>query len=151
MKTRVINIDELREVYLPHRYPFIFLDRVLSFTEDSIVGVKNVTINENFFQGHFPSYPILPGVIIIESLAQLSGVLAKLIYVNRGNDNSPVKDSFFTSLDNSKFKAQVRPGDVLTLESKYVKDKMNLWYFDCKATVDGKVACLTSMSLYMST
>ncbi len=150
MKTRVINIDEIREVYLPHRYPFLFLDKVLSFTEDSIVGVKNVTINENFFQGHFPTYPILPGVVILESLAQVSGVLAKLIFDDRGNDINLIKDCFFTSLDSSKFKAQVRPGDVLTLESKYIKDKMNLWYFECKATVDGKLACSTLMSLYMS-
>ncbi len=150
MKTRVINIDELREVYLPHRYPFIFLDKILSFTEDSAIGVKNVTINEQFFQGHFPKYPILPGVVILESLAQLSGVLGKLIFADRGKDIALIKDSFFTSLDNSKFKAQVRPGDVLTLETKYIKDKMNLWYFDCKASVDGKLACSTSMSLYMS-
>jgi len=150
LKTRIIEIDELKDIYLPHRYPFIFVDKVLSFDDTSIVAIKNVTINEPYFQGHFPTYPVMPGVIIIETLAQTAGILAKLIYANGGKDINTLKTSLLAMIDSTKFKKQVRPGDTLVLEVKYIKDKMNIWSFECKASVDDKVACSSKISIYIS-
>ena len=146
MKNRVIEIDELRR-YLPHRYPFMLVDRVLEVWEDGIKGIKNVTITEPFFQGHFPDFPVMPGVLIVEAMIQNAGVFAKLKMEEEDNNNSHEgKQTFFTSIDGVKFKHPVRPGDQLVLEAKFIQVKMGIWWFDCKALVDGKIACVGKVS-----
>ncbi len=103
---------------LPHRYPFLLVDRILEINEDSVVGLKNVTINEPFFQGHFPGRPLMPGVLIMEALAQTGGVLA--FQVMRKPENAPV---YFLGMDKVRFRRPVRPGDQLILKMKIMKRK----------------------------
>jgi len=133
-----IAIDQILE-YLPHRYPFLLVDRVLEVTPDkSLVAIKNVTINEPFFQGHFPQRPVMPGVLMIEALAQASGVL---IYSTI--KQLPSKDNWFylAAVDNARFKRIVTPGDQLRLEVEIVKRKRDIWKFKTTATVAGELAC----------
>ena len=126
-----MNIQEIMEV-LPHRYPFLLVDRVLERDPGKkIVAIKNVTMNELFFQGHFPGYPIMPGVLIIEAMAQVAG----LMVMEKGSDSLPM----FASIDNVKFKTPVRPGDQLRFEVEVVKIKGSFVRTAGKATVDGKV------------
>ena len=99
-----INVTEIMEA-LPHRYPFLLVDRVIDIAEDEITAIKNVTINEEFFQGHFPQYPVMPGVLIMEALAQAAGVLELSKPENKG------KLVFYAGMDNVKYKKQVTPGD----------------------------------------
>lgn len=113
----ILGMDEILE-YLPHRYPFIFVDRVISIdrNEGSIVGMKNVTANEPFFQGHFPDKLIMPGVLVIEALAQVSGILAAVM-----KDIKPKVDGYIyylAGVDNTRFKRPVVPGDTLTLQAQ---------------------------------
>ena len=108
-KKIVMDIQEVKK-YLPHRYPFLFVDRVLEIRENGLTAVKNVSGNEAFFQGHFPEYPVMPGVLQIEALAQASALFVIYKYKLQ---NKPV---YFMSLDKVKFRSQVIPGDVLTLE-----------------------------------
>jgi 3-hydroxyacyl-[acyl-carrier-protein] dehydratase len=131
-----MNINTIRE-YLPHRYPFLLVDRVTEVTENSIVGYKNVTINEEFFQGHFPEYPIMPGVLIIEALAQVSGVLGFIM-----NDEKPRPGSLFlfAGAERIRFKKQVVAGDQLVLKSELVMQKRGIYKYNCTASVDGVVA-----------
>jgi len=133
-----IGIDEILE-YLPHRYPFLLVDKVLSVTpEESITAIKNVTINEPFFQGHFPQRPVMPGVLMIEALAQASGVL---IYATI--KKLPDKDNWFylAAIDNARFKRIVVPGDQLQLDVEIIKRKRDIWKFKGTASVDGELAC----------
>ena len=131
-----MNINTIRE-YLPHRYPFLLVDRVTEVTENSIVGYKNVTINEEFFQGHFPEYPIMPGVLIIEALAQVSGVLGFIM-----NNEKPRPGSLFlfAGAERIRFKKQVVAGDQLVLKSELVMQKRGIYKYNCTASVDGVVA-----------
>ena len=125
-----INIQQILEI-LPHRYPFLLLDRIIELTSDEVVGLKNVTINEPFFQGHFPSLPIMPGVLILEALAQTGGVLAySLAPELRGN---PV---YFTGIDKVRFRKPVRPGDQLILKIKLIKQRGSLFKMEGKAFVE---------------
>lgn len=131
-----ILIDEIRKL-LPHSYPFLLVDRVTSYElNKSITGFKNVSINEPFFQGHFPARPIMPGVLIIEAMAQLSGVLA-LKSVQKREDNI----FFLAGVDNARFKKIVSPGDKLILNAEVIKAKKNIWKLQCSAFVDEKLAC----------
>lgn len=133
-----MDINEVKE-YLPQRYPFLLVDKVLELElGKSIVAVKNVTGNEPHFNGHFPSLPIMPGVLIIEAMAQAAGVLGFKTLDKKPSDGSIY---MFAGVDNCRFKRQVVPGDQLILKADYVSDKRGLWKFECKAFVDDQLAC----------
>src|SRR5512138_126780 len=122
------------EAILPHRYPFLLVDRIIEADEDRIVGIKNVTRNEPFFDGHFPGYPVMPGVLIVEALAQVGAVMLLRMPENRG------KIALFAGIDNLRFRKQVTPGDTLRLEVTLTKMRGPIGKGSVKATVDGKVA-----------
>ena len=127
------NIDV--QNILPHRYPFLLIDKVIEYEPGKrAVAIKNVTINEPFFQGHFPEYPIMPGVLIVEALAQAAGIAAATLEENKG------KLGVFTGIDSMKFRKQVVPGDVLKLEAEVLTLKMGMAKIKVKATVDDKTA-----------
>lgn len=132
--------------FLPHRYPFLLVDRVLSFHENkSIVAIKNVTCNEPFFNGHFPQTPIMPGVLMIEALAQTAGLL---YYHISGLTSRNETDMFFLAgVDEARFKRMVVPGDQLTLKVEVVKRKLNLWKFTGTALVGDDLACSASFMI----
>lgn len=122
---------------LPHRYPFLLVDRVIElFPMQRVVGLKNVTINEPFFKGHFPGHPIMPGVLILEAMAQTGG----LMLLNSDEDPKS-KLVYFTGIDNAKFRKPVIPGDQLRFEMEMVKFRRNICKMQGKALVDGKLAC----------
>ncbi|WP_245579314.1 3-hydroxyacyl-ACP dehydratase FabZ [Chitinilyticum aquatile] len=124
--------------HLPHRYPFLLIDRVTDLeVGKSIRGLKNVTINEPFFQGHFPSYPVMPGVLILEALAQAAGVLT---FKSIEPAPSPNTILFYAGIDNARFKRQVVPGDQLILEAEIVASKRGIWKYTARALVDGDIA-----------
>ncbi len=106
----MLEVDEIREI-LPHRYPMLLVDRILEISESRVVGLKNVTVNEPFFQGHFPGYPIMPGVLVVEAMAQCGGVLAL-----RDMPDRERKVVLFSAIDNCRFRAPVTPGDQVRLE-----------------------------------
>jgi 3-hydroxyacyl-[acyl-carrier-protein] dehydratase len=143
-----LNIQQIRE-YLPHAYPFLLVDRVLSIEGmRKIQGYKNVSMNEEFFQGHFPRYPIMPGVLIMEALAQLSGILGMLTINKKPEDG----DTFlFAGLDNVRFKKQVVPGDQLVLNSELILNRRGVFKFDAQACVDGKVVAQAEIILSRQT
>jgi len=121
---------------LPHRYPFLLVDRVVSFESGvGIAAYKNVTINEGFFQGHFPGQPIMPGVLILEALAQAGGIfVVKTLEIDASD-----KLFLFTGIDGAKFRRPVVPGDRLDLEASLVRRKMNIWKMQGRATVAGEL------------
>ena len=130
----MFRIREIMEL-LPHRYPFLLVDRILEVQgTQKIVGLKNVTINEPFFQGHFPNHPIMPGVLIVEALAQTGGILA-LKAMGSGR-----RIAYFTGIDNCKFRRPVVPGDQLRLEITVIARKGPMWKMHGEALVDGAVA-----------
>jgi 3-hydroxyacyl-[acyl-carrier-protein] dehydratase len=132
-----MNINEILQT-LPHRYPFLLIDRVLDYkVGEYLRGYKNVTFNEPFFTGHFPQRPIMPGVLIIEALAQATGLLAF-----RTVDRAAECDSLFflVGIDKARFKRPVEPGDQLMLEVRLTNSKRGIWVFEGEATVDGKLA-----------
>src|SRR5210317_636898 len=125
--------------HLPHRYPFLMIDRVTEFKAgESLVGYKNVTYNEPFFTGHFPQRPVMPGVLILEALAQATGILAFRTLERTPDDNSLY---YFVGVDKARFKQPVEPGDQLQLEVEFVKQMRGIWKFNGKALVDGNVVC----------
>ena len=122
---------------LPHRYPFVMVDRVIDMHEGQwIKGIKNVTMNENSFQGHFPARPVMPGVLIIEALAQLGAIMAYLALGDEAKD----KLVYFAGLDKVRFRQKVEPGDQLILETKTIKRKLSMWNMSCTAYVNDKLA-----------
>lgn len=121
---------------LPHRYPFLLVDRILELEpEKRIVGLKNVTVNEEFFQGHFPGAPVMPGVLIVEAMAQVAGVL-----IYRDLPGKEKKLIYFTGIENAKFRRPVTPGDQLLIEMELLGRRNNFGKMGGKATVDGKLA-----------
>jgi len=131
-----IDIHEIQRL-LPHRYPFLLVDRVIDFTPgESLVAIKNITFNEPQFTGHFPQRVIMPGVLILEALAQATGLLAFKTVEDVLSDNALY---YLAGIDNARFKKPVEPGDQLKLTVKLVKNKRNLWKFSGEASVDGEV------------
>lgn len=121
---------------IPHRYPFLMVDRVVDVVSDtSAVGIKNVSINENYFQGHFPRRPVMPGVLIIESMAQTAAVLV----VHTLGAASAGKLVYFMSVDSARFRRPVVPGDQLRVSVRKKQRRLNVWKFDAEATVEGRV------------
>jgi 3-hydroxyacyl-[acyl-carrier-protein] dehydratase len=121
---------------IPHRYPFLLVDRVVEMNPDNYcVGIKNVTINDQFFQGHFPAEPVMPGVLIVEAMAQTSAVL---VVTTLGPD-SQGKLVYFMSIDSAKFRRPVVPGDQLRIKVTKAQRRMSVWKFSGEATVDGRV------------
>jgi len=133
-----LDIHEILK-HLPHRYPFLLLDRVLEYEVDSyLIGIKNVTHNEPHFTGHFPKRPVMPGVLILEALAQATGILAFKSVGRIPDENSLY---YFVGIDNARFKRPVEPGDQLKLRVDYVKRMRGIWKFKAEATVDDELAC----------
>lgn len=135
----MMDINQIRE-YLPHRYPFLLVDRVVDLDLDAkqIRAYKNVSINEPFFNGHFPQFPIMPGVLIIEAMAQAAGILGFKMMDVKPADGVLY---YFVGSDKLRFRQPVVPGDQLILEAKFISCKRSIWKFSCKATVDGKEVC----------
>ncbi|MCJ7784711.1 MAG: 3-hydroxyacyl-ACP dehydratase FabZ [Desulfobacterales bacterium] len=131
----MIEINEIMKI-LPHAYPFLLVDRIIELEPGKrIVGIKNVTYNEPFFQGHFPGRPIMPGVLIVEAMAQAAGVLA-FKSMPEEEQGRPV---YFLGIDNVRFRKPVVPGDQLRLELEITKHRQAIWGFKGKALVDGKL------------
>jgi len=131
----MLDINEILQ-YLPHRYPFLLIDRVTEFElGKKLTGYKNVTYNEPYFAGHFPKKPVMPGVLIIEALAQATGILAFKSSGRKPDDN---KLYYLVGIDNVRFKLPVGPGDRLQLEASVITTKRGVWKFDCLATVEGE-------------
>jgi 3-hydroxyacyl-[acyl-carrier-protein] dehydratase len=128
-----VTAERIKDM-LPHRYPFLLVDRVQEWeARHRIVAIKNVTQNEPFFQGHFPDYAIMPGVLLVEALVQTGGLLAKLSEPEAEN-----KGVYFTGIDNCRFRRPVTPGDQLVLEATVAKQKSPFWHFQTEARVDGE-------------
>lgn len=131
-----LEINEIMEL-LPHRYPFLLIDKVVDYeVGKSLHAIKNVTINEPFFQGHFPIKPIMPGVLILEAMAQATGVLG-FKTIEKSDDTL----YYFAAIDNARFKQPVVPGDVVNIHVEYLKERRGIGKFSCVAKVDGKVVC----------
>lgn len=136
----MLDINEIKKI-IPHRYPFLLVDRIEEMEPGvKAVGYKNVTVNEPFFQGHFPEYPVMPGVLLIEALAQVGAVAILSLEENRG------KLAFFGGIKNAKFRKQVVPGDVVRLETEIIKCKGPMGVGKAIATVDGKMAAEAEIS-----
>lgn len=138
--TQAIEVGTLDIVQImqaiPHRYPFLLVDRVVELVKnESCIGIKNVTINENFFQGHFPTMPVMPGVLIIECMAQTAAVL---VVTTLGPDWAG-KLVYFMTVDNAKFRKPVVPGDQMRVHVTKQRQRGNIWKFSAEAKVDGKV------------
>ena len=133
-----LDIGIIRRL-LPHRYPMLLVDRVLDWEPGQFLrGLKNVTIDEPFFQGHFPAYPVMPGVLVIEAMAQVAGLLTMLSDVARRDGSQLV---LFAGIDEARFKRQVLPGDTLLLEARLERAVRGIGRFRTKATVDGQLVC----------
>lgn len=132
----MMDVLELRK-YLPHRYPFLLLDRVVELDEgERILAYKNISINEEVFQGHFPHFPVFPGVLIVEAMAQACGVLG-FKSMNKTPEDGSIY--LFAGIDDVRFKRQVIPGDQVYIEAQILSEKRGIWKFACKATVDGQL------------
>ncbi len=136
-----MNSLDIHEVlkYLPHRYPFLLVDRVLTFKADeSLTALKNVTINEPFFQGHFPHRPVMPGVLIVEAMAQACAILSLKSLGTLPNENSVF---YFVGIDKARFKRPVEPGDQLILKGTIKRKMKGIWLFDSSAYVGDELCC----------
>ena len=138
-------IDEILD-YLPHRYPFLLIDRVTNLVSgESIKGYKNVTMNEDMFNGHFPNQPIMPGVLIIEAAAQLSGILA---FETQGTRPSDGKNYLFGGVEKARFKRPVVPGDRLDLKSVIIAQRSKMMKFEIEAHVSEETACSAKITVF---
>lgn len=133
----MLDVNEIRN-YLPHRYPFLLIDRVVDIKiGESIVAYKNITINEGIFEGHFPDYPVFPGVLILEAMAQACGVLG---FKTMGKTPEDGSIYLYAGIDDARFKRQVVPGDQMFIEARKLSEKRGIWKFECVAKVDGNLA-----------
>lgn len=132
IRGRVLDINVIQKI-LPHKYPFLLVDRIIEASDQRVVGIKNVTINEPFFQGHFPGHPIMPGVLIMEAMAQVAGIGALGMEENIG------KLAYFLGIDNARFRKPVLPGDVLRIEVQFIKNKLNVIKVHAVAKVGDEV------------
>lgn len=131
----MLNIDQIKEL-IPHRYPFLLVDKIVELEEGKkAIGIKNVTANEPFFQGHFPDYPIMPGVLIVEAMAQVGAVAMMSIDENKG------KLGVFAGIDKVRFKKEVRPGDTLRMEVEMISLRRNIGKANASAYVGEELAC----------
>lgn len=136
-ENKSLDIHQIKQ-YLPHRYPLLLVDRVLTWESGkSITAVKNVTINEEFFNGHFPHKPVMPGVLMIEALAQTAAILSFMTMNVKPDENSVV---YFVGIDNARFKRPVEPGDQLKMDVEILRVARGIWKYKALASVDGKVA-----------
>lgn len=136
----MLTAEQIQQI-IPHRYPFLMVDRITELEEGKrAVGLKNVTINEEYFNGHFPGYPVMPGVLIVEALAQVGAVAMLQKEENRG------RLAFFAGIDNCRFKRQVVPGDTLKLEVEITRMRGSIGKGKAIATVEGEVACETEIT-----
>ncbi len=129
----ILDINEIQAI-LPHRYPFLLVDRIVEMEPERVVGIKNVTLNEPFFTGHFPAFPVMPGVLIVEAMAQAAGVLVLKSIADREN-----KLVLLAAIENARFRKPVVPGDQLRMEMTIVKRKASVAKIAGRATVDGQV------------
>jgi 3-hydroxyacyl-[acyl-carrier-protein] dehydratase len=132
-----IEVEQIKRL-LPHRYPFLLVDRVLAYTldpEKTLTAVKNVTINEQFFQGHFPHNPVMPGVLILEAMAQTCGILAHVALAASGGEGALY---YLVKIDNAKFNRKVVPGDQLVMDVTQKRLMRGMGLYECRATVDGE-------------
>lgn len=139
MSKCLMDVQQIMQ-YLPHRPPFLLVDKIVEFvSREKIVGIKNVTMNEPFFTGHFPHRPIMPGVLIVEAMAQTSAVLA----LKSTEDDPDLKDALylFAGINNARFKRMVVPGDQLRMEIEVTRIRSVIWKVNAVATVDGEIAC----------
>lgn len=144
------NLD-IRKI-LPHRYPFLLVDKIIELEPGKrAVGIKNVTADEPFFQGHFPDYPIMPGVLIVEALAQTAGIAANAETAQAEGENGETKLGVFAGIDGMKFKKQVMPGDTLRLEAEILSSKMGIVKAKVRAAVDDKTAAEGEIRFAMTT
>ena len=132
-----MNREEIKKV-LPHREPFLFLDEVVSVNKEEVIAIKNVSIEEDYFRGHFPNYPVMPGVLILETMAQSCGVLGSHIMGTEANKDSVY---LFAGIDKVRFKRKVLPGDVLTIKSRVISEKRGIWKFMSEAHRDNVLVC----------
>lgn len=142
MATKTFEIREILKL-VPHRWPMVMIDRVTQYDDgDTLTALKNVTYNEGFFPGHFPGVPTMPGVLIVEAMAQACGILAVL---KSGITAESGFILYFAGIDSARFKRPVIPGDQLIFKVQFLKQKRDLWKFACVATVAGEVACEAEM------
>ena len=131
-----VNVEQIQQL-LPHRFPFLLVDRVIALEPDqSVVALKNVTINEPFFNGHFPGHPVMPGVLLVEAMAQAAGLLTQISSHLKGGSNSPL--FYLVKVDNARFSAPVVPGDQLRLEVSLKRLVRGMGLFVARTLVDGK-------------
>jgi len=136
-----VNTLDIHQImmHLPHRYPFLMVDKVINYrVGDYLTAIKNITINEPYFVGHFPHRPVMPGVLILEALAQATGILAFKTLDELPGENSLY---YFVGIDKARFKQPVEPGDQVILKVKLIKRKRSMWKFEAQALVDDKVVC----------
>jgi beta-hydroxyacyl-ACP dehydratase FabZ len=134
-----LDINEIKQI-LPHRFPFLLVDRIIECEAERIVGLKNVTLNEPFFQGHFPDFPVMPGVLIVEAMAQTAGIL-----VLKSIENRARKLVLLVAVENARFRKPVVPGDTLRLEMKLLKRKATVAKMSGVATVEGQLVAEAEM------
>ncbi len=137
-----IDINKIKEL-LPHRYPFLLIDKVIDYRKDEfLTAVKNITINEQFFQGHFPHQPVMPGVLILEAMAQACGILSS-VSLNTSFTSGGVY--YFVGIDKARFKKPAGPGDQLKITVTLIRKIRNIWKFKAEARIDGEVCCLAEL------
>lgn len=135
--TRELKSADILDImkYLPHRYPFLLVDRIIDmYKDESAIGIKNVTYNENFFQGHFPEHPVFPGVLLIEGMAQTAGALC----VSTLEDNAVEQLVYFMAIDRARFRKPVTPGDQVHYHVQKIRNRGRVWRFSAEAKVDGE-------------
>ena len=139
--TMPMDVNAIMKI-LPHRYPFLLVDRIVELEHGKrCVGIKNVSINEPFFPGHFPGHPVMPGVLIVETMAQVAGIMAYLA----SDEETRKKVSYFMAIDSAKFRKPVMPGDQLQIEITTTMNRRGIWGVDGKAFVDGKLVTEASL------